>query len=806
MPALTERAGRTSTLLVAGLLLAGQAAPAAAQATVSRLVEVIDASAADRNVEVLVQFACGARYAGHTPPQAGKAVSVRLRLGTDCGQAPAGRWPSERPQITGNSNLLKAAWLDETLPGEVAVTLAFDKPQTFVLVPTADGRGIRVRVLDALPGRKASIKVSEPTEPLAGYAINLDSAREPISPEVLDAAARTLGLPTYASSIELQGTTWYRLRAGPIALRRDAERLLLLAQKSYPRAWLAINDEATTTTADEAPVPPASGPSGPTDPPMLDLERRAVLDQARGALAARDYPRAVELLTKLTRQPEYAGRAQAQELLGLARERAGQLAHAKAEYSEYLRRYPDGDAAARIRARLRSLNAAGRKGRGGTRDGEDGEDAGWLLAGGASQMYRFERVSLTAADSSIKFDSQNILFTDGDFQARLHGERYDMLARVAAGYGKDLLPDGPGDQTRVSAAFFELNDRELGVAARLGRQSRNSGGLLGTFDGLNAAWQASKWLSLSTTIGFPVESTHDAPSTDRRFIGVAAGFGPFDDSWDLSAFAVAQQYSGEMDRRAIGMEARYFVPGRTLVGLVDYDVAYGTLNSAILMGSIQLPARWTFGFNADHRHSPVLTTRNALIGQPVQTMEELLGMYSSAEIQQLAEDRTPLSDVFSVSLARPVSERLQLSFDVYASKTAATPASGGVAATPEGPLDKTFQLQLMANGLAWPDDVFVFAARYQDNEAQTLQSLGVWTRLPLGSTWRIGPRLRVDRRETHNDLGTEMIYVPSLRVDYQRGAAWLEFECGAELGQRQIPTESERSKRFYAGLGYRIAF
>ena len=55
---------------------------------------------------------------------------------------------------------------------------------------------------------------------------------------------------------------------------------------------------------------------------------------------ARDYPKAVVVLTKLQRQPEFPQRAQMQELLGLARERSGQLAHAKAEYEEYLRRYP----------------------------------------------------------------------------------------------------------------------------------------------------------------------------------------------------------------------------------------------------------------------------------------------------------------------------------------------------------------------------------------------------------------------------------------------------------------------------------
>jgi len=47
-----------------------------------------------------------------------------------------------------------------------------------------------------------------------------------------------------------------------------------------------------------------------------------------------------------------------QELLGLARERSGQLAHAKAEYEEYLRRYPSGEAAERITRRLATLRAA----------------------------------------------------------------------------------------------------------------------------------------------------------------------------------------------------------------------------------------------------------------------------------------------------------------------------------------------------------------------------------------------------------------------------------------------------------------
>ena len=38
-----------------------------------------------RNVNVLVQFRCSARYVSHGPTDLGASVSVRLRLGPDCG-------------------------------------------------------------------------------------------------------------------------------------------------------------------------------------------------------------------------------------------------------------------------------------------------------------------------------------------------------------------------------------------------------------------------------------------------------------------------------------------------------------------------------------------------------------------------------------------------------------------------------------------------------------------------------------------------------------------------------------------------
>ena len=792
-------AARRASACVA-LLLAGLGGNAAFAQAPGRLVDLIEATPKERNVDVLVQFNCSVRYLTHSPLDLGSSAAIRLRLGPDCGAAPR----NEQAPILGDGGLLKRARVEESAPGEAMLTIEWSRELHFVLAPTTSGRGLRLRLLDVRAG-KARVSLEESDTPVSGYAINLDSSTQPFAPEVVAAAGEMLRMPAYVSTLELEGQIWYRLRAGPILAQKDADRLLAAAQQKYPRAWLGINDEVAAVTTG-TPAISDIAPTVPIDPALPDAERRKLMDAARTAMSRKDHPRAIELLTKLTRQPEYPDRARAQELLGLTRERAGQLAHAKAEYSEYLRRYPQGDASTRIRTRLRLLASAGRGGKRGTLFGGGEGEEGWKLAGGASQMYRWERSTLTTPEASNEQQNQNAIYTDADLTARRRGERFDFTSRVSAGYAKDMLDVGPGDQTRVSAAFVELNDRTLGVAARLGRQSRNNGGLLGTFDGLFASYQLKPRIALNAAVGFPVESTRESPQTDRRFLGVAAEFGPFNDKWDFGAFAVAQTLAGETDRRGLGVEARYFVPGKTFIGLLDYDAYYQTINSAVLMGNLQLPARWTASFNFDHRRAPVLTTRNALIGQPVQTLDELLSLFTSEQIRQLAEDRTAQSDIYSLSIARPLGDRFQFSVDAFASRAAATISSGGVAATPATGFDKTLQVQFSGSSLWRSSDLWVIAARYQDSDVATTQSLSLASRLPIGGAWRIGPRLRVDRRESTIDAAEEMLYVPTLRLDYQRGGTWIEFEGGAELGDRTLPADNETSRRYYFGLGYRISF
>jgi hypothetical protein len=323
---------------------------------------------------------------------------------------------------------------------------------------------------------------------------------------------------------------------------------------------------------------------------------------------------------------------------------------------------------------------------------------------------------------------------------------------------------------------------------------------------LFGSYQLRPRLALNAAVGSPVESTRESPQSDRRFFGLAAEFGPFLDKFDLGAFAVMQTLGGEPDRQAVGLEARYFVPGRTLLAMVDYDAHYQDLNSVVLAGSLKLPARWALSFSADHRRSPVLTTRNALIGQPVQTMIELQALFAPSEIERLARDRTPVSDLVSLAVSRPLGERFHFSFEAYGSRFGATVASGNVSATPASGLEKVLQVQFSANNLAQANDLWVLSARYQDGALATIESLSLAARMPVGGAWRLGPRLRVDRRESTIDAASGTLLVPMLRLDYQRGRTWLECEAGAEMGERRLPTDDESSKRLYFGLGYRLSF
>ncbi len=787
-----------------------------------RLVDVIEVNDHEDQVDLTMVFNCSMRFVSSLPASEGQEVHIQLAPLADCRVSPVSQIAPETPPVSGGSNIVTAARVESMAPGQITLTLNFKKNERFVLAQGVDPRGLRLRLIDRARGR-GKILVGQSTEEVSNFAINLDSQPKPFSPADVEAAHERLKAPAFVSEAVVEGEKWYRLRVGPIERRSEADRLLNLALPYYPRAWLAIGDDAVTSdvNATLAQVAPPPIERIGSDPPLPPEELKKLMSAARTALDRHEYPTAIALLTKLQRQPEFPDRARAQELLGLARERSGQMAHAKAEYEEYLRRYPHGEAAERVAFRLKTLRAAEARARTGRQVKDD--TLGWEVTGGVAQMARYdgERITNGALPNSTPVPAaptinQNALFNDVDLFARRRGETFDVVGRLSAGYDKSFTKDQGtvGNATRVTLASIEVLDRSIGVLGRIGRQAHNEDGILGTFDGLFLSWQFRPSWAINAAAGYPVEQLILTPQTQDRFQTLALAYAPKNAHWDASVFAANEQFQGFRARRAAGIEGRYLAPRVSLVGVIDYDTSFHSLNTASLVGTLQLPARWSLSFDAERRNSPVLTTRNALIGQAFTDLNQLEQVFTLDQIYQLAKDRTPITTNYSITANKPLGARLQVTTIVSATETGATAASGGVAAVPASGMLLTYQGQLYGSSLWHTGDFHVLTLTHGNTVIGRIDSVSTNSRFPIGGAWRLGPRFTVNRLNATTDGSTNTTYVPSLLLDYQRERKLFQFEVGGQLGKREaflqlsngMFVQTQNTTRYYVSVSYRISF
>ncbi len=768
----------------------------------------------ESEARIEVRFKCKAQYLRHEPRGGGDRLRIYLDPTSICnGASPvvAESRSRLRPFNADSAHLLELEYDGDSAAGPV-VTLSFSEPVEFSvdMAPISFSLSVQVRPSSEYavsadssepPPVVAHRRVTQPEPAAPEWIINLASLQR--IPTIADAANLEITTGQHLSyyKVEIDGTSWYRLRLGNFATGDAARRALAALGTSFPGAWIdKAETEGGAIELTTVATPAIS---------IADSKVDSLMEDARKAIVAGETSRAIQIYTKILQMPEHPRHPEAQEFLALAREKKGQLAHAKAEYQRYLSLYPDSEGAARVGQRLAALLAGGRsQASGGTsvnRARRDSSQNDWRMQTYVSQYYRRDANQPNDQDEIV---SQSALYSDVNFDVRRRGERFDFSSRISAGYRNDFLDEnaGSGDDLRVSYAYADLADAKLGLRGRIGRQSRNNGGVLGRFDGINVGYQASERIRVDAVAGKPAYSASSGIDSARTFYGTSVNYGPLFDGLELGMFFIEQNIEGVKDRQAVGGEFRYFGEKQSFWGLIDYDTSHQELGSAFLQGSWRFGSRLSVHGSLDRRHNPFLSTGNALIGQPVATFAELLELYPLQDIRQFAVDRSPLSTTFTIGVSHSLTPKLQLNADVNQTSVDAAPESGGIAALPSASY-RYLATSLVASSLLKEGDVTILGFRYSDSDTARVLSLTLDSRYPFGRSWRINPRLRIDQRQRLSNSGSEWLYTPGIRIRYRHSQKFrVDLEAGKQFAEQDSIDAGPDRESYFFNIGYQVFF
>lgn len=435
--------------------------------------------------------------------------------------------------------------------------------------------------------------------------------------------------------------------------------------------------------------PPAAAASVAIGSPEVEAQAVPLLERAREALAARQNEEAVTALNQLLLLPPNSSSQQAQELVGVAWERLGNVDRAHTEYALYLKLYPDGEGADRVRQRLAALTgeagapaapagqAAGGAEPAATRPASarnrfNGNIAQYYY-GGKARTHSLVNLPAGIDQSTLSQTTESALVTSVDVGARYEGTDSDTRA-VLRGTNSINLSSASHAQSLLSAAYVDYKRNDSGLALRVGRQSAIGGGLLGLFDGASLTYPATPGWKFDLLGGAPSNALVNSPQ-QRMAAGMVEADGILE-HWGGDAYLIDQATQGITDRRALGLELRYSDDLISTYTLLDYDLLFHKLNAFSMQGSAQAPGQTTITLLIDSRNAPSLDLTNALISTGATSLKQLLQSQSLAEVRADALATTARARQALLSASRPINQSWQLAVDLRYSEVGATPAVG----------------------------------------------------------------------------------------------------------------------------------
>jgi tetratricopeptide (TPR) repeat protein len=645
-----------------------------------------------------------------------------------------------------------------------------------------------------------------PLAPDQNFMITLQSSPEAGHRLTGTVPAKLQDYQTFTGQRTVDGRVVYDINMGYFATRAEAESALSLLLLRFPQATVVALQK------------PAAAAAAGNTPAEVETRATALMNAAKAADAQGDLPAVLDNLGQLLNLPPNAASRQAQEMIGTTRLKMGDTERARAEFDAFLNLYPTGADSDRVRQLMAGLPAKAQV----VVEAPVAPPSNWsgsvstYYFGGKSKERNQEFLESPisgllelASDNTISDTDLGQVQTSVDLRWQRRDAEADSTFVFRDAYTANL-ENRDKSKNRLSALYFDRKSRTNGTQFRIGRQSPIGGGILYRFDGVQAGYTFKPKWRVSAAAGVP---TDDLLETQRRLYSVWLDAEALTDEISGSLYLNQQTIDGEVDRRAVGTELRYFKGGVSVSSQFDYDTVISGMNIASVQGTWQLPDTTIFNFLYDRRATPLLSLGNMLFFQDpslptAQRVSDLLATNTLDQLRQQVKAVTAYQTQFLLGVTTPLNANWQIGGDIRLSNVGEIKPVPVILPDGQPSTGNVWSVggQLIGSNLYSQSDTHVFVASTVKGPTYTGYVLSYNNMTTTGNGWRLEPSLRYYRQSDTTGTDIER-WTPGMRASYKlRQQVSVETELSWENSKVTGPLKNEASDRLFYYLGARYDF
>jgi tetratricopeptide (TPR) repeat protein len=813
---------RTTTIKVFAAACVVGALPSAH----AQLIEDVDFRRDGANAVVQIRLGARVNFLRSVSTRAGDLSQVYYDV---LPQQSSGLAPSER-RVEARGAIPAIVLSDDSAAGSELnrkLVIRLGKPAKFRVRAGRDNRSIEV-VFDGLAQSVGVAPATTVADTQRKFFITLQSS--PTAGHHLEASvpAKLQDYQTFTASRNVDGQTVHDINLGYFATMQEAQAARELLNPRFPKAAINVVQAVPPAVVQAVPSAVVQAPSAAPEPTVTaspqsssaSENHETLLLAAQAAYDRADYAGALESLNQLLNLPSNPSSRRAQELIGFARLQLGDTVRAKAEFDLFLNLYPAGNDSDRVRQAVAGMPAPVATASATAQTNPEKPPSPWsgsvssFFYGGQAKTrsQEFQDSPLSGlpqplGQDTISNSDQRQIQTSVDLSWRQRTDESDTRFVFRDSYSANLL-DKDKSKNRLSALYLDRRSIADGTSFRVGRQSPTGGGVLYRFDGLQAGYTFRPKWKINAMAGVPTEKLLD---TRRRIYGAWIDADALTNEISGNVYVNQQVLDGEIDRRALGTEMRYFSGGVSASAQFDYDVMIKGLNIASLQGTWQLPDNTVYNFLFDYRATSMLSLGNILFFQdpalpiPARRLQDLLGTSSVTALRNQVKGVTAYQKQGLLGFTTPLRANWQVGGDVRLTNVEAVRPVAVILPNGQASTGNLWSVgaQLIGSNLYSSRDTHVFAATALHSPSTRATVLSYNNLSSLGNGWQLEPSLKFDVQT--DDAGTKKLRLsPGMRVTYRLlEKVSLESELTYERSKSTAPLRNETTNQVFYYLGVR---